>query len=86
MLRDVAIDSFPAFTEQCANTRSRTSDESFDEFCGLLFDTFSVQSCLRVEMRFFFFFSSQQVDPVVTILKFTLLMDGMNPHLRRLLS
>ena len=37
LLLDVDIDNFPSHTEKCANTRRRTSDESFDEFCGLFF-------------------------------------------------
>ena len=52
LLSDVDIGSFPSCTEQYANTRSRTSDESFDEFCGLYFDIFSLQLCLRIEMKF----------------------------------
>ena len=53
LLRDVNTDSFPSFTEQCANTRSRTSDKSFDEFCGLPFDTFSVHLCLRIDVKIY---------------------------------
>jgi hypothetical protein len=53
LLHDVDIDNFPSRTEQCANTRHRTSDESFDEFCGLFFETFSVQLCLRIEIKFY---------------------------------
>ena len=53
LVRDVDIDNFPSRAEQCANTRPRKSDESFDEFCGLFFDIFSVQLCLRIEMKFY---------------------------------
>jgi len=57
LLHDVDIDNFPSRTQQCANIRHRTSDESFDEFCGLFFETFSVQLCLRIEMKFYLWHS-----------------------------
>jgi hypothetical protein len=55
LLRDVDIDNFPSGTEKCANARSRTSDKSFDELCGLFFDTFSVMLCLKIEMKFYLY-------------------------------
>ena len=51
-------------------------------FVAYSLDAFSVQLCLRIEILFV----AQQVDPVVTILKFALMIDGMNPSLRLLLS
>jgi hypothetical protein len=83
-LRDVDIDNFPCYTKQSANARCRTSDEIFDEFCGLFFDTFVCT--VMFEDQDGILLVSQQVDPVVTILKFALMMDGMNPRLRLLLS
>lgn len=48
LLSDVAGHNPASLTEQCANSGSRMAGESFGEFCGLFFDTFSAQLCLRI--------------------------------------